>query len=69
MPQLISYIIIRMTIGFAIGTAAATAIIIGPLSDYAFSYHDLATWLTVYGIGSTFALGYLATSVAFEAGD
>ncbi|CAN7634914.1 hypothetical protein [Neorhizobium sp. LjRoot104] len=67
MPHLISYIITRLAAGFVIGAATASAIIIGPLGAHELSYQHLATWLTVYGIGSSFALGYLATSLAFEA--
>jgi hypothetical protein len=69
MPPLIRYIIVRLSIGFTIGCAFALAVIYGPLEPYAMSGRDIATWLMVYGLASTFALGFLATALALDPGE
>ncbi|MBP1847953.1 hypothetical protein J2046_006238 [Rhizobium petrolearium] len=67
MPALISYILIRVSIGFALGAATAVAILTQSLSGSILSIGLLEIWLTIYGFGSVFGLGYLATSLAFDA--
>lgn len=66
MPDLIRYVITRLSIGFLIGSACALCLMAGRLLDYPFSDSHLGLWLVVWGMGSTFALGYLATALAFE---
>ncbi|MFB9952138.1 hypothetical protein ACFFP0_25105 [Rhizobium puerariae] len=68
MPPLISYMLVRISIGFTLGAAAAVAILAQAPDFPALSMIGLiAIWLMVYGLGSIFGLGYLATSLAFDA--
>ncbi|AXV16074.1 hypothetical protein CYG48_10445 [Neorhizobium sp. SOG26] len=69
MPPLIRYIILRLVTGFAIGCACALALILGPLKDYPMPAGGLAAWLMIYGVASTFALGFLATALAMDGED
>lgn len=69
MPLLISYILIRVSIGFALGAATAVAILFEWFLTDATFLGPLEMWLVIYGFGSVFGLGYLATSLALDADD
>ncbi|TCV62278.1 hypothetical protein EDE05_13115 [Neorhizobium sp. R1-B] len=69
MPLLISYIIIRVSIGFALGAATALAILLQWFVTGPTTLAALEMWLVIYGFGSVFGLGYLATSLALDADD
>ena len=69
MPLLISYIIIRVSIGFALGAATALAILLQWFVTGPTTLAALEMWPVIYGFGSVFGLGYLATSLALDADD
>jgi hypothetical protein len=66
MPALIRFMLQRLSIGFALG--AGTAVALAGLDAGAIGYasQPLAILLMIYGLGSTFALGYLGTALAME---
>lgn len=66
MPVLVRYILARLSIGFALGGASALAILfLNPLV-FGSPVGMLEMLLVVYGFGSAFALGYLATALGIE---
>ena len=67
MPPLIRYVITRMSIGFALGAVVAMALVVFSPEAIGSPSGLLETGLIVYGLGSTFAAGYLATALALEA--
>lgn len=66
MPSLVHYVFVRLAIGFGIG--ASSVLILTAFSISIFG--NLRSWLEialmVWGIGSVFALGFLATALAME---
>lgn len=66
MPSLVIYIIVRLTTGFTLGTAVAVTLLILVPGALGRPGTALEMWLPIYGFGSCFALGYLATSLAQE---
>ena len=60
-------ILLRISTGFLIGAAVAVAIVNQWTEKQALSMAPLEILLTVYGLGSVFGLGYLATALLFEA--
>jgi hypothetical protein len=66
MPPLISFMITRMSIGFLIGCVCGLACIWGPLAPYSIQSSVVSILLMLYGFGSTFSLGYLATALVLE---
>lgn len=66
MPTLVRYVLTRLAIGFGIGAASALVLTLWPISFFASVDTWLEVALIVWGIGSLFALGYLATSLATE---
>jgi hypothetical protein len=67
MPPLIRYVITRMSIGFAMGAGAAMAMVAFTPTAIGSPSGLLETSLLAYGLGSTFAIGYLATALALDA--
>lgn len=68
MPPLISFMITRLSTGFVIGCVCGLACIWGPLAPYSVQSSAVSILLTLYGFGSTFSLGYLATALVLEGG-
>lgn len=66
MPVLIRYILIRMSLGFALGAGAAVALMLLAPGAVGSPSRLLEAMLIIYGLGSTFALGYLATALASD---
>lgn len=68
MPPLITYMLTRLSIGFGLGSASATLLILfEPGAVGSGSPSQPLEWcLVIYGLGSTFAMGYLATALAME---
>jgi hypothetical protein len=69
MPRLVSFMLTRLSIGFALGIATALAIWSNgfPAISGSHGHHDfVALCLFVYGFGSSIALGYLATALVLE---
>lgn len=66
MPNLIAYILIRLSTGFAIGAAVAGYLLLFIPEVIGNPQTLLEIWLSVYGLGSNFALGFLATALAQE---
>lgn len=66
MPALIRYILVRISLGFFLGAACAIGLILMSPGIVSAPATLLEIMLVVYGLGSTFALGYLATALAFE---
>jgi hypothetical protein len=54
--------IVRLTTGFALGTPLAVTLLIFVPGTLGQPGTALEMWLPIYGLGSFFALGYLATS-------
>lgn len=66
MPVLIRYILVRISLGFILGASSAIGIILLSPGVVSAPAHPAEILFIVYGLGSTFALGYLATALAFE---
>ncbi|APO78791.1 hypothetical protein AM571_PC01055 (plasmid) [Rhizobium etli 8C-3] len=70
MPQLIRFIIVRMTIGFLIGSAVGSILWTTAFSDSTASLglveHYVAQALFIFSFGDTIALGYLGTALMME---
>jgi hypothetical protein len=67
MPTLIRYIITRMSTGFALGAGTAMALVAFTPQAIGSPSEVLEICLIVYGLGSTFAAGYLGTALAMDA--
>lgn len=66
MPALVRYMVARMGIGFSLGaTSALLGLQFNPIV-FGGELQILEVFLVVYGMGSAFALGYLATALAVE---
>jgi hypothetical protein len=66
MPQLIAFMLTRLSIGFALGILTALAIWsngFAPAGSAASSDYYVAQAVFLYLFGSTIALGYLATAL------
>ena len=66
MPPLITYMLTRLSIGFGLGSASATLLILFEPGAVGSPSQPLEWCLVIYGLGSTFAMGYLATALAME---
>lgn len=66
MPDLIAYVLIRLAAGFALGSAVAVYMLLYLPHVLGNPQTLLEMWLPVYGLGSSFALSYLATGLAQE---
>jgi len=66
MPVLIRYVLARLGIGFALGSASAIGILFVNPTLLGGSAGLLEIWLVVYALGSAFALGYLATALGID---
>ncbi|CAK7256340.1 hypothetical protein KYK30_04955 [Shinella yambaruensis] len=66
MPALVHYILSRLCIGFALGALSAVAVLQLEPPAFGASPGPLEALLVIYGIGSAFALGYLATALGWE---
>ncbi|MEP9389096.1 hypothetical protein [Mesorhizobium sp. KR9-304] len=64
MSPLIRYIITRMSIGFALGASTAMALVVFTPEAIGSPSGPLEICMIIYGLGSTFAAGYLATALA-----
>ncbi|NLS20440.1 hypothetical protein HGP16_28335 [Rhizobium sp. P40RR-XXII] len=66
MPQLISFMIIRLIVGFAIGGLTGFVVWTNGFSEAFIAEGPdrwLAQWLFIYFFASTIASGYLATAL------
>lgn len=66
MPALVRYVLARLSIGFALGSASAIGILLVNPAVVGGSAGILEILLVVYALGSAFALGYLATALGIE---
>lgn len=66
MPSPIRYVCVRLAIGFGIGASSVLILTAFSVSIFASLRSSLEIALMVWGIGSVFALGFLATALAME---
>lgn len=66
MPALVRYMLSRLCIGFALGAASTVAVLLLEPSAFGAALGPLEVLLVIYSIGAAFALGYLATALAWE---
>ncbi|TCU39179.1 hypothetical protein [Rhizobium azibense] len=70
MPRLIQFIIVRMTIGFLIGSLVGLVVWTTGFADSAGSLGELGRYvaqgLFIFAFGDTIALGYLGTALLME---
>jgi hypothetical protein len=66
MPPMIKFMVTRLLIGFSIGGLTAVALILGAPTSVGNPKTCLAGVLIIYGLGSVFALGYLATALSWD---
>ncbi len=66
MPPLIAYMITRMGLGFFLGGASATVLLIFNPQALGSPSSPLEYALVIYGFAAPFAIGYLATELAME---
>ena len=67
MPDLVICMIVRLATGFPLGATIAVTLLIFVPDALGRPGTALEMWLPIYGLGSCFALGCLATSLAQEA--
>jgi hypothetical protein len=65
-PGLVQYMLVRLAIGFAMGSFAAVALLVFAPISLGAPGQWLEILLVIYGFGSVFALGFLATALASE---
>lgn len=68
MPDVVRYVLARLSIGFSLGSVSAIAILLVNPAILGSSVGPLEIWLVVYALGSAFALGYLATALCIDCG-
>lgn len=66
MPPLITYILTRITIGFALGAGVAAFLIWSAPGAVGSPSNPLEWCMVIYGFGAPVAMGYLATALAME---
>ena len=66
MPPLVTYMLTRILIGFGLGAASATFLILFEPRAVGSPSHPLEWCLVIYGFGTPIAMGYLATALAME---
>ncbi|TCU13327.1 hypothetical protein [Rhizobium sullae] len=70
MPQLVRFIIVRMAIGFLIGSVAGSILWTTGFSDSAASLGPVESYVAqgvfIFAFGDTIALGYLGTALMME---
>lgn len=66
MTDPLKFILLQLTTGFLLGVALAALLMAGNLTPL-ITITLLEAALFAYGIGSIFAVGYLATALAFDA--
>lgn len=65
-PVLIHYMLIRLCIGFALGAMSAFVILHFNPTALGATPNAFESLLFAYGVGTSFAMGYLATALGFE---
>lgn len=65
-PVLVRFILVRLTIGFTLGTVSAGAILSINPQVLGGTPGCLETLLFTYALGSVFALGYLGTALCLD---
>lgn len=66
MPSLVRYVFARLAIGFSIGAISVLILTLCSISIFGSLKSWLEIALMVWGVGSVFALGFLATALAME---